>query len=60
MSINHSRGRLEKPTDRDKGSWIFLNDSKNTLPVTENPKEYFPESKPLRNTVQKHYSFGES
>ena len=49
-------GGLEKPTDRDQRSWVFLNDpKKNTLPLTENPqKNTFRKAKPkntLKNTI---------
>ena len=45
-------GGLNKPTDRDQRSWVFLNYPKNTLPLTEHPKKYFPKSKTLKNTLQ--------
>ena len=32
-------GGLDKSTDRDQRSWVFLNYPKNTLPLTENPKK---------------------
>ena len=32
-------GGLDKPTDRDQRSWVFLNDPKNILPLTENPQK---------------------
>ena len=50
---------LDKPTDRDQQSWVFLNDPKNTLPLTAKPKEYFPKSKALK-IPSKHYSFHKS
>ena len=39
---------------------IFLNYPKNTLPLTENPKKYFPKSKTLKNTLKNTYSFRKS
>ena len=36
-------GGLGIPTDRNQRSWVFLNSPKNTLPLKENPKKYFPE-----------------
>ena len=50
--ISDPGGGLDKPTDRDQRSWVFLNDPKNTLPLTENPKEYFSKSKTLKNTLK--------
>ena len=46
-------GGLDKPTDRDQRSWVFLNDPKNTLPLTdrENPKKYFPEKQNTNKTL---------
>ena len=44
-------GGLNKPTYRDQQSWVFLNDPKNTLPLTENLKKYFPKSKALKDTL---------
>ena len=41
-------GGLDKSTDRDQRSWVFPNDPKNILPLTENPKQYFPQSKTLK------------
>ena len=34
-------GGIGIPTDRDQRRWVFLNDPKNTLPLTENPKNTF-------------------
>ena len=50
------RGGLDKPTDRDQQSWIFLNDQKHTLPLTENPKKILskkqnPKKIALKNTI---------
>ena len=41
-------GGLGIPTDRDQRSWVFLNNPKNTLPLKENPKYYFPKSETLK------------
>ena len=60
LSLKHQGGGLDKSTYRDQRSWVFLNYPKNTLPLTENPKKYFPKSKTLKNTLEKHYSFGKS
>ena len=43
---------LDKPTDRGQQSWVFLTYPKNTLPLTEHPKNYFAKSKTLKNTLQ--------
>ena len=48
---------LDKPTDSDRRSWVFLNDPKNTLPLTENLKKYFPKSKTLKNTLKNTIHF---
>ena len=34
---------LDKPTDRDQRSQVFLNYPKNTLPLTKNPREILSE-----------------
>ena len=41
-------GGLDKPTDRDQWIWIFLNDPKNALPLTENKKNTFRKAKPKK------------
>ena len=38
-------GGLNKTTDRDQWSWLFLNDPQNTLSLTEKPKKHFLKSK---------------
>ena len=48
------------PIDRDQRSWVFLKNPKNTLPLKENPKKYFPKSETLKNALLKHNSFSES
>ena len=47
---------LDKPTDRDQRSWVFLNYPKNTLPLTEHPKR--PEKQNPKKYPQERYSFG--
>ena len=37
--LKNPGGGLGIPTDRDKRSWIFLNEQKNTLSLTEDPKK---------------------
>ena len=39
-------GVLDKHTDRDQRSWVFLNYPKNTLQLTEHPKNTCREAKP--------------
>ena len=51
---------LDKPTDRDQRSWVFLNYPKEYFATDRTPKKYFPKSKTLKNAFQKHYSFGKS
>ena len=58
--IELTGGELGIPTDMDQRSWVFLNNPKNTLPLKENPKKYFPKSETLKNTLLKHNSFSES
>ena len=55
--LEHPGGGLDKLTDRDQRSWVFLNDPKNTLPQTENPNKYFPKSKTLKNTLKNTINF---
>ena len=40
-------GEFDIPTDRDQRSWVCLNNPKNTLPLTENPKNTLWEAKSL-------------
>ena len=53
-------GGLGIPTDMDQWNWVFLNNTKNTLPLKENPKIYCPKSETLKNTLLNHNSFSES
>ena len=46
------RSELDKPTDRNQRSWVFLSYRKNTLSLTEHPKKYFPKSKTRKNTLK--------
>ena len=39
---------LDNPTDRDQRSWVFLNNPKNTLPLTENPPKILSEQQTLK------------
>ena len=43
-----SAGGLDKPTDRNQWSWVFLKDPKNTLPLTENPKKLSKNQNPKK------------
>ena len=36
-------GGLDRPTDKDQRIWVFLNDPKNTLPLTETPQKILSE-----------------
>ena len=47
-------------TDGDQRSWVFLNDPKNTVSLTENPQKYLLKSETLKNTLLRHDSFGKS
>ena len=55
--VTNPGGGLDKATDRDQRSWVLLNNPKNTLPPTENPKKYFPKNKTLKNTVKNTIHF---
>ena len=48
------------PTDRDQRSWVFLDNPKNTLPLTENPNKCSLGSKTLKNTLSRHDSLSKS
>ena len=41
-------GGLDKHTDRDQRSWVFDNYPKNTLPLTERPKNTFRKENPKK------------
>ena len=45
-------GGLDKPTDRDQRSWVFLTYQKKYFATTRTPKKYFAKSKPIKNTLQ--------
>ena len=59
-AANPPGGGLEKPTDRDQRSWVFLNDPKKYFATNRKPKKYFPKSKTIKKYLQKHYSFRKS
>ena len=48
---------LDKPTERDRRSWVFLNDPKVTLALTESPKKYFSKRKTLKNILESNIHF---
>ena len=45
-------GGLDKPTDRDQRSWVFLTYPKKYFATDRMPKKYFPKNKTLKNTLQ--------
>ena len=50
--IKDPGGGLDKPTDRDQRSWVFLNYSKKYFATDRNPKnKNFPKGKTLKNTL---------
>ena len=50
-TINFPEGIFDIPTDRDQQKWVFANDPKIILPLTENPQKYFMESKILKELL---------
>ena len=47
--VHSPGGGLDKSTDRDQQSWVFLNDPKNTLPLKQKTqKNTFRKTKPLK------------
>ena len=53
-------GGLDKPTDRNQWSWVFLKDLKKTLLLTENPQKILSEKQNPKKYPQKHCSFRET
>ena len=50
-------GGLEKPTDRDRRSWVFLNDPKNTFATNRKPKKKLSEKQNPKNTLKNTIHF---
>ena len=53
-------GGLEKPTDRDQQSWVFLNDPKKYSATNRKDKKILSEKQNPKKYPQKHYSFHKS
>ena len=48
---------LDKPTERDRRSWVFLNDPKNYFGTNRKPKKVLSKSKTLKNIVKNNIHF---
>ena len=51
---------LDKPTDRDRRSWVFLNDPKNCFGTNRKPKKVLFKKQNPKQYPQKQYSFCKS
>ena len=49
-------GGLDKHTDRDQRSWVFLNYPKKYFATDRTPKKILSEKQNPKNILQKHYS----
>ena len=53
-------GVLDKLTDRDQRSWVFLNYPKKYFATDRTPKKIFSEKQNPKKCPPKHYLFGKS
>ena len=55
-----SPGGLDKPTDRDQWSWVFLNDQNKYFATNRKPKKILSKKQNPKKFLEKYNSFRKS